>query len=134
AGTPAYIDALNIDDPASRLMVGDFGMGVSLRNAALHSNPNQVIALEVWLTDNQNPEDYSNQARVLLSDYAAGKDYAQALLKDRDGSVRTMIPRPGARFTLEGRHLLLEAVVDDVQSDDQGIFKAVKVSATVYTR
>jgi hypothetical protein len=134
AGTNGYIEAHTISDPRSNLYIGEFGMGVSLRNAALHSNPSQVIALEVWLTDNQNPADFSNQARVLLSDYAAGKDYAQALLKDRDGSVRTMMTRPGARFTLEGMHLILEGEIQEAQHDEQGVFRSVRVNTSVYRK
>jgi len=133
AGTPGYIDALNITDPRTGQYIGEFGMGVSLRNASLHANPNQAIALEVWLTDNLDPAEYSNQARVLLSDFAAGKEYTPALLKDREGSVRTMMTRPGSRFTLEGRHLMLEGEIQEVQYDDQGIFRMVRVGLTVYS-
>jgi hypothetical protein len=134
AGVPGYIEALNISDPRTGSYIGEFGMGVSLRNAALHSNPDQVIALEVWLTDNQDAANYNNQARVLLSDFAAGKDYAQPLLKDREGTVRTMMTRPGGRFTLEGQNLVLEAEIQDVQSDAQGIFQSVRVATSVYRK
>ncbi len=134
-GANGYVEPFTLSDPATGMYVGECGMGVSLRNAALHHNPNQVIALEVWLTDNnQVAEDFSTTARVLLSDYAAGKDYAPALLKDREGSVRTMMTRPGARFTLEGKHLQLEANVEEVQYDDQGIFRVVRVAMQVYRK
>lgn len=135
AGVQGYIDAANISDPQTREHIGEFGLGVASRNAALHQNPNQVIALEMWLVDNnQSDDDFSGHARLLLSDFAAGKEYSQALLKDRDPGVRTMMTRPGSRFTLEGRHLLLEALIESVEFDDQGIFRNVRVNTSVYRK
>lgn len=134
SGIPDYIEAHNISDPATGRYIGECGMGVSNKNRALHNNPDQVIALEVWMYDKLDPRDNVNNTRVLLSEYAADRDFAQAFARDRDGSVKTFLAQPGTHFQLEGRNLILEGEVISADFDREGIFARAKVVLNVIGR
>lgn len=131
-GMPDYIEALNITDPATGHYIGECGMGVSGKNPVLHDDPNQVIALEVWLYDNLDPRDNVSSTRVLLCPYAVARNLAQAF---GDGSGEaTLEARKGARFQVEGRNLVLDGELQDVAYDGNGVFRTAKVQLTVRAR
>lgn len=131
-GIADYIDAHNINDPVEKRYIGECGLCVSSKNRALHNNPDQVIALEVWMYDKLDPRDNVNNTRVLLSEYAADRGFAQAFA--RDGSTQTILAQPGARFEMEGRNLVLEGEVVSVDYDREGIFTRAKVVLNVLAR
>lgn len=134
AGMPDYIEAKNIDDPATGRYIGECGMGVSSKNRVLHNNPDQVIALEVWMYDKYDAKDNVNTTRVLLSEYAADRDYGQAFTKERDGNIRTFVAQPGTQFELDGRNLMLEGEITEVAYDRDGIFRSVTVEMSVLAK
>lgn len=131
SGIPDYIEAHNISDPVTGRYIGECGMGISSKNRALHNNPDQVIALEVWMYDKLDPRDNINNTRVLLSEYAADRDFAQAFSRERDGAVKTFLAVPGTRFSLEGRNLTLEGEVIRAEFDRDGIFAGAKVTMNI---
>ena len=134
AGLPDYIEAHNITDPATGRYIGECGMGVSSKNRALHSNPDQVIALEVWMYDKLDPRDNVNNTRVLLSEFAADRDYAQAFSRDKSGATTTFVAERGTRFQLEGKNLILEGEILSADYDRDGIFTGAKVVLNVMAR
>jgi len=134
SGIQDYIEAHNISDPLTGRYVGECGLGVSSKNRALHNNPDQVIALEVWMYDKLDPRDNVNNTRVLLSEYAADRDFAQAFARERDGSVKTLLATPGTKFQLEGRNLILEGEIVNADFDREGIFAGAKVVLNVLSK
>jgi hypothetical protein len=134
AGMPDYIEAHNITDPASGKYIGECGMGVSSKNRVLHDNPDQVIALEVWMYDKLDPKDNINNARVLLSEYAAAHDYAQAWADEPNGTLKTIVAEPGTRFQLEGRNLILDGEIIEASYDTDGIYRNVKVIMNILSK
>ncbi len=129
AGVPDYIEAHNITDPATGKYIGECGMGVSGKNPVLHDDPNQVIALDVWMYDKLDPRDNANSTRVLLCPYAVARDLAQAF---GDGSGDgTVAARKGARFGVDGRNLYLDGELQEVEFDANGVFRTAKVKLAV---
>ncbi len=132
AGVPDYIEAHNITDPATGKYIGECGMGVSGKNPVLHDNPNQVIALDVWMYDKLDPRDNANSTRVLLSPYAVAHNLAQAF---GDGSgAGTVEARKGAHFAVDGRNLCLDGELQDVEYDADGVFRTARVQLNVRPR
>jgi hypothetical protein len=129
AGVPDYIEAHNITDPATGKYLGECGMGVSGKNPVLHDDPNQVIALDVWMYDKLDPRENANSTRVLLCPYAMARNLAQAF---GDGSGDgTLEARKGTRFGVDGRNLYLDGELQDVQYDANGVFRTAKVRLNV---
>jgi hypothetical protein len=134
SGIPDYIEAHNISDPMTGRYIGECGLSVSSKNRAFHNNPDQVIALEVWMYDKLDPRDNVNNTRVLLSEYAADRDLAQAFARERDGSVKTLLATPGTKFQLEGSNLTLEGEIISADFDLEGIFAGAKVVMNVLSK
>ncbi len=134
AGMPDYIEAENIKDPVLGKYIGEYGMRVSDKNNALHDNPDEVIALEVWLYDKLDQRDNLNTTRVLLSEYADDHGLAQAFVKERDGNIHTFVARPGTHFTLDGRNLVVEGAIREAEYDRDGIYRSVKVTMEVFAQ
>ena len=132
AGLPGYIEAHNITDPVTGNYIGECGMCVSGKNPVLHDNPNQVIALEVWMYDKMDARDSSDSTRILLCPYAVARNLAQAF---GDGSGRGLIEaRKGARFQVEGKNLVLQGELQDVEYDSNGVFATARVLLNIRTQ
>jgi hypothetical protein len=134
AGMPDYIEAETLTDPGSGRYIGECGMAVSSKNPLLHDDPDQVIALEVWMYDKMEARENVNTTRVLLSEYADDRDLAQAFARAGDGTLRTLVAQPGARFHLDGHYLLLEGTVTEVEYDRDGIFHKVTVAVDLLSK
>jgi len=135
AGIANYDEAHQILDPSTNKYIGEIGMGVSTKNALLQNNPDQVIALEVWLFDKADERNIGNQTRILLSEYAVDHNLEQAFLKERQDDPRPFTAQPGVRFQLEGHSLRLDCEIIEAtytkSGSSKGIFQHVKVEMTV---
>lgn len=129
AGVADYIEAHNITDPTSGKYIGECGMGVSGKNPVLHNEPNQVIALDVWMYDKLDARENANSTRVLLSPYAVAHNLAQAF--GEGAGAATIEARKGAHFGVDGRNLYLEGELQDVDYDANGVFRTAKVHLNV---
>ena len=113
-------------------------MGASIKNALLHSNPDQVIALEVWLFDKSDEESLVNRTCILLSEFAVDHKLEQAFVKERENDIRAFTAQPGVNFQLKGNNLWLDARILEAvyipNGPDKGIFQSVAVEMTVYQK
>lgn len=133
-GSGDYIEPHNISDPATGRYIGECGLRVSNRNRALHNNPSQVIALDVWLYDKLDPKDNVNNERVLLSEYAHDRDFGLAFTRERDGNVKAFVAQPGTRFRVDGRNLVLEGEITNVEYDQDGIYRSLNLQMNVLNK
>ncbi|MFN8493278.1 MAG: hypothetical protein U0350_37115 [Caldilineaceae bacterium] len=135
AGIANYDEAHQILDPSTNKYIGEIGMGVSTKNALLQNDPDQVIALEVWLFDKADERNIGNQTRILLSEYAIDHNLEQAFLKERQDDPRPFTAQPGVRFQLEGHSLRLDCEIIEAtytkSGSSKGIFQNLKVEMTV---
>lgn len=135
AGLANYDEAHQILDPSTNKYIGEIGMGVSTKNALLQNDPDQVIALEVWLFDKADERNIGNQTRILLSEYAVDHNLEQAFLKERQDDPRPFTAQPGVRFQLEGHNLRLDCEIIEAlyikSGPTKGVFQSVKVEMTV---
>ncbi len=107
-------------------------MCVSGKNPVLHDDPNQVIALEVWMYDKMDARDNADSTRVLLCPYAVSRNLAQAF---GDGSGDgTLEARKGTRFQVDGKNLVLQGELQDVDYDSNGVFRTARVQLSVRSR
>jgi hypothetical protein len=135
AGLANYDEAHQILDPSTNKYIGEIGMGVSTKNALLQNDPDQVIALEVWLFDKADERNIGNQTRILLSEYAVDHNLEQAFLKERQDDPRPFTAQLGVRFQLEGHNLRLDCEIIEAlytkSGPTKGVFQSVKVEMTV---
>jgi hypothetical protein len=135
AGIPDYDQSYSIMDPVSGRYIGECGMGVNLKNGILQNNPDNVIALDVWLVDKKEEKSYSSQSRVLFSEYVIDNKMEQAFTRERPNDAAPLVPQPGMTFQLKGLNLVLDCTVLDAKyaanGPTTGVFQSIKLEMTV---
>lgn len=137
-GIPDYDQSRPIIDPETGLQVGDCGMGVNMKNNSLQDNPDNVIALDVWLVDKKQEKSFDSQDRVLLSEYVVDHNLEKAFTRERPTEPSPIIPQPGTTFQIKGPSLTLDCVVTDAQyiknGTEVGMFQSLSIDMTVSSR
>jgi hypothetical protein len=138
AGIPDYDQSRPIVDPETGLQVGDCGMGVNMKNNIVQNNPDNVIALDVWLVDKKQEKSFSSQDRVLLSEYVVDHSLEQSFTRERPNDPSPIIPQPGTTFQIKGPSLTLDCVVTDASyiknGPAAGMFQSLSIDMTVRSR
>jgi hypothetical protein len=133
-----YDEAHPITDTQSGRYIGECGMGVSNKHGVLPNNPDQVVALEVWLFDKTDDKNMGSQTRVLLSEYAIDHNLDQAFLRERQDDPRPFTAQPNVRFQLESQNLMLDCTIIEAvyvaSGPTKGVFQSVKVEMTVHKK
>jgi hypothetical protein len=137
-GIPDYDQSRPIVDPETGLQVGDCGMGVNMKNNILQSNPDNVIALDVWLVDKKQEKSFSSQDRVLLSEYVVDHNLETAFTRERPNDPSPIIPQPGTTFQIKGPSLTLDCLVTEAnyikEGAAAGMFQSLSIDMTVSSR
>lgn len=138
AGIADYDQSRPIVDPESGLQVGDCGMGVNMKNNIVQNNPDNVIALDVWLVDKKAEKSFSSQDRVLLSEYVVDHNLESTFTRERPNDPSPIIPQPGTTFQIKGPSLTLDCVVTEVSyiknNAAAGMFQSLSIDMTVRSR
>lgn len=141
-GTLQYEQQRNIVAPsgmergsADGLQIGEYGMGTNMKSGVLQNDPENVIALDVWLFDKTDQQGPRNQTRVLISEYVIDNDLAEAVMRDGTSSMDPIVPQRGDEFEIRGTSLLLVCKVIEAvyEKDDEmkGVFDSIAVDMTV---
>ena len=135
AGDLDFEQSFNILDDETGYYIGECGMGVNMKNGVLQNNPENVIALDVWLFDKKTDKTLSSQTRVLLSEYAIDNDLEQAFTRERQNESAPVVAQPGVAFQLTGQNLVVDCQIIEAQytgsGSTSGIFQNVKIEMTV---
>ncbi len=138
AGVIDFDQSFKIVDPESNRFVGECGMGVDYKNGILQDDPENVIALDIWLYDQKMEKSVGNRTRVLLSEYALDRNLEPSLMRERPNDPPPIVAQPGISFQIKGPSLTLDCEVIEAEyvknSRDAGIFQNVKVELTVRSR
>jgi hypothetical protein len=138
AGIPDYDQSYSIMDPVTNRYIGECGMGVNLKNGILQNNPDNVIALDVWLVDKKLEKSYSSQSRVLFSEYVEEHKLQQSFTRERPDDLEPLVPQKGMTFQLAGPNLTLDCHVVEANytknGPSAGIFQSIKIDMTVLTQ
>lgn len=138
AGIHEYDESHPITDSHSARYIGECGMGVSTKNGLLQNNPDQVVALEVWLFDKTDEKNMGSQTRVLLSEYAIDHNLDQTFLRERQDDPRPFTAQPNVRFQLESQNLMLDCTIVEAlykpSGPGKGTFQSVKVEMAVHKK
>lgn len=129
-GIPDYDQAFNIREGDSSNIIGACGMGVNIKGGILRDNPENVVALDVWLFDKVNPSKPITETVVLVPRSPAEHDQTV--------NGNALVAEPGTRFQLEAGHLVMTCTIEQVSisdhPDSDGIFRDVKVAMAVARR
>lgn len=120
AGSQQLDWARNIPSPQGDHYLGEYGVGVSERHGMLNNDPDQVVAMEVYLFDKSDDRNLSTVGRIILSEYAdthLRKHFERE--KERLGPI---VAQPNTVLQLETRQFLLLCKIVDVAYRD-GIFE-----------
>lgn len=118
--------AKNIPNPEGAGYLGEYGMVIPPeRLGTVGNNLEQVVAIEVNLFDKTDETEIKTVTRFLLSEYAMDHLYDQ-FARERRG-VDPISAQPGTRFSLEGRQLLLDCVIREVDFTSERYFKKLTV-------
>jgi hypothetical protein len=138
AGIADYDQSRPIIDPKTNLQVGDCGMGANLRNSSVQNNPDNVVALDVWLVDKKQDVSFNSQDRVLLSEYVIDHNLESTFTRERANDPSPIIPQPGTAFQIKGPNLTLDCVVTEVSyiknGPAKGMFQSLSIDMTVRSR
>ena len=140
-GDPDYDASHNIMDAEGGAYIGECGMGVNMKNGILQNNPENVVALDVWLFDKTDERKLETKTAVLVSPQVIARDMAKIFGGERE-SFDLLQPEPNLRFQLEGGHLVLDCLVKeaaffDANSGDDtatGVFRTLEIAMTVLRR
>lgn len=119
AGNENYHITQNIAAPDGAYL-GEFGVGVSDRYGMLNNDPEQVVAIEVYIFDKSDEKHLVNVSRVLMSEYAdthLRKHFERE--KDKLGPI---VAQPKTTLQLEARQFVLLCTITAVRYTDEGIF------------
>ena len=111
---------------------GEYGAGVSERHGMLNNDPEQVVAIEVYIFDKSDEKHLVNVSRVVLSEYAdtnLRKHFERE--KDRLGPI---VAQPNTTLQLETRQFVLLCTITEVVYSDEGIFKRVAMDMELKKR
>lgn len=128
---PDNMDRGNTDG----LNIGEYGMGVNIKNGILQSDAENVIALDVWLFDKTDQQGPRNQTRVLISEYVIDQDLSDTIMRDDVANIPPLVPQKHEEFEIRGTSLrLICKVIEAVyvsSGDMKGVFESVAVDMTV---
>ncbi|MFO7634642.1 MAG: hypothetical protein R6W76_18985 [Caldilinea sp.] len=125
AGMQNFDCTQNIPGLQEGVYLGEYGIGVSERHGMLNNDPDQVVAIEVYIFDKSDEKNLVNVNRVVLSEYAdthLRKHFERE--KDRLGPI---VAQPNTALQLEARQFVLLCTITDVVYTEEGIFKRVIV-------
>ena len=109
-----------------------------MKNNILQNNPDNVIALDVWLVDKKQEKSFSSQDRVLLSEYVVDHNLEQTFTRERPNDPSPIIPQPGTTFQIKGPSLTLDCVVTEANyiknGAAAGMFQSLSIDMTVRSR
>ena len=111
---------------------GEYGAGVSERHGMLNNDPEQVVAIEVYIFDKSDEKHLVNVSRVVLSEYADAnlrKHFERE--KDRLGPI---VAQPNTTLQLETRQFVLLCTITEVAYSGEGIFKRVAMDMELKKR
>lgn len=124
-------------DQAGGGSIGEYGMGVNTKNGILLSDPEYVVAMEVWLFDKVDPQNLGNVSRILLSRYVeSDADLLSTITNNHEEQSTSIVPHPGERFQLKGKKLTLDCEILDVvftTDEPKDIFQRLTARLTVYS-
>lgn len=115
----------NIPGPQEGVYFGEYGIGISDRHGMLNNDPEQVVAIEVYIFDKSDEKHLVNISRVVLSEYAdthLRKHFERE--KDRLGPI---VAQPNTTLQLEARQFVLLCTITDVRYSQDGIFERLTI-------
>jgi hypothetical protein len=102
---------------------GEYGAGVSERHGMLNNDPDQVVAIEVYIFDKSEDKSVDNVNRIVLSEYA--DTYLRKQFERERDRLGPIVAQPNTTVQLETRQFVLLCTITDVVYSDEGIFKRV---------
>lgn len=141
-GSQQYEQQRNIVAPADMnrgsadgLLIGEYGMGTNMKSGVLQNDPENVIALDVWLFDKTDQNGPRNQTRVLISEHVVDHDLSDTIMRDVESNMPPIVPRRDIEFEIRGTSLLLICKVIEAGyvkgGEMKGVFESVAVDMTV---
>ncbi len=118
-----------IGSPSGDGYLGEYSVGIPQKNGLLDHDMEKPIAMEVVLFDKSDGRSTLTTTRLLLSDYAHDHMYEE--YQRANPNLAPIVARPNTHFQLEGKQLLLDCLIKDVQYTREGFFQNVVLELAV---
>jgi hypothetical protein len=118
-----------IGSPSGDGYLGEYSVGIPQKNGLLDHDMEKPIAMEVVLFDKSDGRSTLTTTRLLLSDYAHDHMYDE--YQRANPNLAPIVARPNTHFQLEGKQLLLDCVIKDVNYTSEGFFQNVVLELVV---
>jgi hypothetical protein len=107
---------------------GEYGIGIHERLGLLNNDLEKVIAVDVYLFDKTDERQPITISRSLLSLYSDQRRAEFERASDRENkTLPPIVAQPNTNFQLEGRQLLLDCLIKQVDYTPEGYFRSVTV-------
>lgn len=138
AGDPADAESENIHSTDGERYVGECGIAVNSKNRILTTDPEKVMALDVWLFDKVDEDEPLHKAQLLLSPLGALEDLFGTPRAGRGDGSQPMLAESDSHFRLHGSNLVLDGYIINAdfieQGELKGAFQSVTIEATILQR
>jgi hypothetical protein len=118
-----------IGSPSGDGYLGEYSVGIPQKNGLLDHDMEKPIAMEVVLFDKSDGRSTLTTTRLLLSNYA--HDHLYDEYQRVNPNLAPIVAGPNTRFQLEGKQLLLDCLIKDVQYTREGFFQNVVLELVV---
>jgi len=107
---------------------GEYGIGIHEKLGLLNNDLEKVIAIDVYLFDKTDERQPITISRSLLSLFADKRRAEFERAGDRENkTLPPIVAQPNTNFQLEGRQLLLDCLIKQVDYTTEGYFRSVTV-------
>lgn len=107
---------------------GEYGIGIHEKLGLLNNDLEKVIAIDVYLFDKTDERQPITISRSLLSLFADKRRAEFERAGDRENkTLPPIVAQPNTNFQLEGRQLLLDCLIKQVDYTQEGYFRSVTV-------
>lgn len=122
----------NVQNPSGSGYIGEYGIGIPEKRGMLNNDLEKVIAIDVYLFDKTDERQLLTVTRSMLSLYA--DEHNRSEFEREKQSLGPIVAQPGTNFQLEGRQLLLDCQIKQVEYTSEGYFRSLKVELVLKRR
>jgi hypothetical protein len=125
AGRVDFDFTKNVSNPNGSNYIGEYGMGIHEKRGYLNNDLEKAIAIDIYLFDKTDERQPVSVSRSLLSLYAHDHRLAEFERERENQTLPAIVARPNTHFQLEGRQLLLDCLIKQVDYTPEGVFQNV---------
>lgn len=127
AGRVDFDYTKNLQTPDGIGYIGEYGIGIPDKRGLVNNDMEKAVVIDVYLFDKTDERQPIAISRSLLSLYADDHKRSEVERERETPSLPPIVAQPNTNFQLEGRVLLLDCQIKQVEYTPEGFFRNVTV-------